>query len=92
MNLVFKPKFRRDVDKINNRELLIALKDKISQIKKAEDQTNITGLKLLRGYTHHYRIIVKTDKQSYRIGAVIRKNTVSFVRFLPRKIIYTEFP
>lgn len=92
MNLVFKPKFRRDVDKVNNRELLIALQDKINQIKKAEDKSHITGLKLLRGYTHHYRIIVKTVKQSYRIGAMIRKDTISFVRFLPRKIVYKEFP
>ena len=92
MNVVFKPKFRRDIDKINNRELLTALQDKIAQVKKAEDKSIITGLKLLRGYTHQYRISVKTDKQSYRIGAVIRKNTILFVRFLPRKIIYKEFP
>jgi len=92
MNIVFKPKFRRDVDKISNRELLIALQDKISLIKNAADSSHITGLKLLRGYTNHYRIIVKTEKLSYRIGAVIRKETISFVRFLPRKIIYREFP
>lgn len=92
MILIVKPKFRRDVDKINNRELLIALQQKINQINKAADTSNITGLKLLRGYTHHYRVIVKTNSQSYRIGAVIRKDTIFFVRFLPRKIVYKEFP
>jgi mRNA interferase RelE/StbE len=92
MNIVYKPKFKRDVDKVNNAELLIALQEKIVQVKKAKDKSQITGLKLLRGFSTHYRIIVKTDKLSYRIGAIIRKETISMVRFLPRKIIYRDFP
>ena len=92
MKVIFKPKFRRDVDKINNRELLLALQEKIRQVKNAKTQTQIIGVKLLRGYIRHYRIIVKTEKQNYRIGAVIRGEKIWMVRFLPRKTVYLEFP
>ena len=92
MKIIFKPKFRRDTDKITNLELLLALQEKIKQISKAEDIANITGLKLLRGYTHHYRIIVKNPKDSYRIGAVIRGEKIWLIRFLPRKTVYKKFP
>lgn len=51
MILIVKPEFRRDIDKISNRQLLIALPEKINQVKQAKDKSHITGLKLLRGYT-----------------------------------------
>jgi len=92
MNLLFKPKFRRDVEKVNNRALLIALQEKLQQIRNASTPSQITGLKLLRSYRSHYRILVKTEKHSYRIGAVIRNDTIWLVRFLSRKTIYLEFP
>ena len=92
MKIIFKPKFRRDTEKISNIELLLALQEKINQVKKAEDITHITGLKLLRAYTNHYRIIVKTEKESYRIGAIIRGTKIWLVRFLPRKTVYQKFP
>jgi mRNA interferase RelE/StbE len=92
MDILFKPCFRRDADKLNDRELLIALKNKLEQIKKASTTENITGLKLLRGYSNHFRIIVRSHKDSYRMGVIIRKNKIWLVRFLPRKIIYKKFP
>ena len=92
MKVIFKPKFKRDSEKINNRELLLALKEKIQKIKEAESPDYITGLKLLRGYTHHFRIILKTDKFNYRIGAMIRGNKIWMVRFLPRSVVYKQFP
>jgi len=50
--------------------LLQALAKKLHQIEKANAKKNITGLKVLAGYSVYYRIYVKTEKQSYRIGAV----------------------
>ena len=72
--------------------LLIALREKIEQLEKAPDISHITGLKLLRSYKTHYRIKVITDGSSYRIGAVIRGNTIWLVHFLSRKKIYQRFP
>lgn len=92
MKITLKPSFGRDIDRVKSRELLIALGEKIDQILAAKSTEQITGLKLLRGYTHHYRIYVKTEKLSYRIGAVIRGDMVWLVRFLPRKYVYKKFP
>lgn len=68
------------------------LREKIEQLEKAPDISHITGLKLLRSYKTHYRIKVITDGSSYRIGAVIRGNTIWLVHFLSRKKIYQRFP
>lgn len=92
MKITVKPSFERDVDSVKSRELRLALDGKIEQILTAKTIEQITGLKQLRGYTHHYRIYVKTEKLSYRIGAIIRGDMVWLVRFLPRKFIYQKFP
>ena len=56
MNIIYHPSFKRDIDKVNHRDLLLALREKIQQIEVAPGQAHITGLKLLRGYSTHYRI------------------------------------
>lgn len=92
MNVFSKGTFHRDVAALSDVVLLVALREKIEQFEKAPDISHITGLKLLRGYETHYRIKVITDIASYRIGAVIRGNTISLVHFLSRKKIYQQFP
>jgi mRNA interferase RelE/StbE len=92
MKVVVKGTFNRDIDNVRGKEIRHALDVKISQIEKAEDITRITGVILLEGYSHHYRIIVKSKNHSYRIGAIIRGNTIWLVRFLSRKIVYKNFP
>ena len=92
MKIIPKGSFDRDVAKVRNKELRVALDNKIAQIEKAKNITNVTGVILLEGYSHHYRIIVKSKNHSYRIGAIIRGETVWLVRFLPRRIIYKSFP
>ena len=92
MKVIVKGTFDRDVDKARSKELCAALDDKISQIERAKNLSQVTGVKLLEGYSHHYRIIVKSKNHSYRVGAIIRNDTIWLVRFLPRKIIYKAFP
>lgn len=92
MKVIIKPSFKRDRDKINNTVLLDSLADKLEQIEKAQTLKNITGLKPLRGYSTCYRIYIKTQRHSFRIGAIVRKNTVWLVRFMPRKKIYQKIP
>ncbi|MER3498774.1 MAG: hypothetical protein C4308_09155 [Chitinophagaceae bacterium] len=76
MNVIVKGSFYRDVTRVRSKALLASLDNKISQIERAEDILHITGLKLLRSYTNHYRIVVKSAKDSYRIGAIIRGNKI----------------
>ena len=92
MNVFTKGTFKRDVAQIKTLSLLIALREKIDQIENAPTLHHITGLKLLRGYSTHYRIQVRTEAASFRIGAIIRGNTIRLVRFLPRHKIYKNFP
>jgi len=92
VKVIVKGSFDRDISKVRNKALRLKLSDKITQIESAKDISEVTSVKLLRGYTHHYRIAVKTDTESYRIGAIIRGDTVWLVRFLPRKTIYLKFP
>ncbi len=92
MKIVVKGSFNRDVDKARSKEIRHALDNKISQIEKAGDISHITGIILLEGYSHHYRIIVRSQNYSYRIGAIVRGETIWLVRFLPRRIVYKAFP
>jgi mRNA-degrading endonuclease RelE of RelBE toxin-antitoxin system len=92
MNIFSKGTFHRDVAALSDLVLLVALREKIEELEKAPDITRVTGLKLLRGYETHYRIKVITSNASYRIGAVIRGNTIWLVRFISRKKIYQRFP
>lgn len=92
MKVIVKGSFERDIDKVRHKELRFALDAKITQIEQAKNFSQITGAKLLEGYTHHYRIYVKSKNHSYRIGAIIRNDMVWLVRFLPRRIIYKSFP
>ncbi len=58
MKIVVKGLFDRDVNKVRGKEIRHALDNKISQIGKAKNITHVTGIILLEGYSHHYRIIV----------------------------------
>ncbi len=92
MKIIVKGVFDRDVDKVRTKEIRFALDNKISQIEKAKNISQITGIILLRGYSHHYRIIVKSKSYSYRVGAIVRGETIWLVRFLPKKVVYKRFP
>ena len=92
MNVFTKGTFERDVEGVSDVVLLEALHEKIQQIEIASAIGQITGLKLLRGYKTHYRIKLIANDASFRIGAIIRGNTIWLVRFLPRKKIYQQFP
>ena len=76
MKVIVKGTFDRDIDKARNKELHAALDYKITQIERAKNISQVTGIKLLEGYSHHYRILVKSKNQSYRIGAIIRNDTI----------------
>ena len=88
MELSFKGQFNRDID-INNRKILEAVHQAILNIKHASGINQINNLKKLRNYQVHYRIKVAKD---YRIGIIIRNNTIWFARFGHRGLFYKSFP
>ncbi|MDR0834843.1 MAG: hypothetical protein LBN93_11820 [Candidatus Symbiothrix sp.] len=92
MKVIIKLSFNKDVRNVKHKELKDVLWSKIQQIEKAKNIENITGMKLLRGYTTHYRIKMITKNHSYRIGAIVKNDTIWLCRFLQRKKVYKLFP
>jgi len=88
MELKYKGQFNRDID-FDNLKVLNAVKLAILNVKKAKDISEIQHLKKLKKYTVHYRIRLA---ENYRIGLIIRNNTVWFVRFGHRNTFYKDFP
>jgi mRNA-degrading endonuclease RelE of RelBE toxin-antitoxin system len=87
MELKYKGQFNRDID-IDNSKVLNAVKDAVINVKKAVNISKINNLKKLKKYAVHYRIKIA---ENYRIGLIIRKNTVWFVRFGHRNTFYKYF-
>ncbi len=80
--------FERDTSKIKDRTLLKKIADCIEQVQSAATLSDIRGLKRLTGYRTEHRI----KMGDYRIGVLVKKETVEFIRFLHRKEIYRFFP
>ncbi|MHB1178399.1 MAG: type II toxin-antitoxin system RelE family toxin [Daejeonella sp.] len=60
----------------------------ISEVKKTQTLSSISGIKKLKGYKAYYRARIG----DYRIGLYMDKDTVVFSRALHRKDIYKYFP
>ena len=60
MKIIVKGSFDRDTDKAHSKELRLALDSKITQIEQAKNLSQVTGVKLLVGFSPHYRILVKS--------------------------------
>ena len=93
MELLSKPRFTRDISKVKNKDVAMALSAVMYNIKSATDISQIHNLVKLEQYSVHYRIRIKLDKKrDYRVGLIIRGNKVWLARFLHRNKIYKLFP
>ena len=88
MELKYKGQFIKDID-IENGKVLNAVKDAILNVKNAKKISQIHNLKKLKKYSVQYRIKISVN---YRIGLIIRNNSVCFVRFGHRNTFYKYFP
>jgi mRNA interferase RelE/StbE len=80
--------FNKDISKLKDKKLLLAIKSALQQIESAGTLAEIHNLKKMEGTSHHFRIRIG----DYRMGIYFDKNTVSVSRFLHRKEIYRYFP
>jgi len=88
MELKYKGSFKRDFN-INNQTIVKAVYEAVINIKTASNISKINDLKKLKKYSVHYRIKIA---ENYRLGIIIRKNTVYFVRIGHRSSFYKYFP
>ena len=88
MNVSFKASFAKDLQKIDNANVLKRIQTAIEQVEQAHDVQQISHLKKLKMGNLYYRIRVG----DYRIGLLIVEDIVTFVRCLQRKGFYRYFP
>ena len=89
MKAKFKKSFAKDLrKKALDKKLLKSVKAVIQEVEKTDSIGNIANLKKLKAEGTYYRI----RSGDYRIGLVIEKDTVHFVRMLHRSEIYRYFP
>jgi mRNA interferase RelE/StbE len=80
--------FEKDLHKLKDAHLSKRVAKVIRQTQAAENLTQVTQLKKLKGTNNLYRIRVG----DYRIGLEVQQNVVIFIRILHRKAIYKFFP
>ena len=88
MKIQFRASFKRDLKKINDKEVLRLIKKEVKKIESAETVHQVGNMIRLRSKADFYRIRIG----HYRIGLKLQENVVHFVRILHRKDIYRYFP
>ena len=93
MELIFRPRFKRDLQKIKDKEVLQTISVTLRQIEAVNDIKLIGGLVKLGKYTHYYRIKIKlSERKDYRLGFMIKGKKVWAERIARRIKIYKDFP
>lgn len=88
MEVKFKARFDKDVESINDRNVLDAIYNTIQDVENASKPQDIKGIKKMKGDKTAFRIRIGR----YRIGIYIINSVVEFIRVLPRDKIYRYFP
>jgi mRNA interferase RelE/StbE len=88
MKSAFRQSFVRDLKKIKDKRIAERIRETIENVDAADDLGAIRNLKKISGTDAYYRIRIG----EYRIGHVLSKDTVEFVRCLRRKDLYRYFP
>jgi len=88
VNVKFKRSFIKDLKGIKDQRLTARVRETIEIVEQAQNLLEIGGMKKLSGGSHYYRIRIG----DYRLGLTVENDTVTFVRFLHRRDIYTYFP
>ncbi len=88
MIVVSTPSFNKDIGKIKDKLLASRIEQVILKLQKAENISEVSGLKTMTGASNAYRIRIG----DYRLGFTISENTVKLIIFAHRKDIYKYFP
>jgi len=89
MIVEFDQLFSKSIDKINDKKILLRIKNKIIELEKTDSLNDISNLKKLGGYKYYYRIRIG----NYRLGfEKINSETIRLLIIENRKDIYRKFP
>lgn len=88
MKVEFKNSFAKDLQRIKGEKIKEQVGKVIEQVEGVDDLQGLRTLKKLHGVNNYYRI----KMGDYRIGLIVEKDVIVFVRLLHRKDIYRYFP
>ena len=90
MELRYRPKFRRDLIRLKKKaELSQSIYSILRQIKSANSISEIPGHKMLDEYKTRFRIKIKISaKENYRMGFILKGETIWAERILSRNDFY----
>ena len=89
MHMEFREIFLKDIRAVRDKATLTKLQQLIASVENAEELSQISNLKRLKGGDGQYYRIRMGD---YRVGLTLAGGIVTFVRFLHRRDIYRYFP
>ena len=88
MRIEVSSNFNKDISKLRDKKLILAVKVALQQIEQAHSLAEVPNVKKLQGKSNYFRLRIN----DYRIGIFVDNNKVTIVRFLHRKEIYRYFP
>ena len=88
MLIKFEKSFYKDIKRLNNPDVAKKLKETLILFENAKSLNEIQNIKKLKTYKIYYRLRIG----NYRLGFSFENETITFIRFLPRKDIYKLFP
>lgn len=88
MEIIYLRQALKDVNKIKNDKLKSKILDVITDLKLAENLSEIKNIKPMSGHSDAYRIRIG----DYLLGIFQSEETITIARFLKREDIYKLFP
>jgi mRNA interferase RelE/StbE len=80
--------FNKDISKLHDKKLLLAVKTALQRIEAAHDLSDVPNLKKMQGTSNYFRLRIN----DYRISIFVGNDKITVVRLLHRKEIYRYFP
>lgn len=88
MNVKVTEAFNKDISKLRNKKIILAIKAVLLKIEKAGTLSEIPNVKKMEGTKNYFRVRIG----DYRLGIFMSENTVYVSRFLNKNEIYRYFP
>ena len=88
MILNYNRKFLKDLERVKDKKIKLALKKKILNLKEASNLSKVKGIKKIKAHPDAYRIRIG----KYRLGLFFSGEKIILQRFLKREDIYKLFP
>ena len=88
MKVEFRSSFARDLKRIRDQSVKRRIKATMEQIEEVDTLRKVSGVRKLSISGNYYRIRIG----DYRLGLLLKEDTVVFIRCLPRRDIYHYFP